>query len=71
MAAVTEMEETRDQAIIVLMLHTGLRARELCTLTRAHVRLGKRSGTLVVHGKRNKYREIPLNATARAALEDV
>ncbi len=68
-AAVTGMGSTRDQAIIVLMLHTGLRAREVCTLTRAHVRLGKRSGTIVVHGKRNKYREIPLNATARAALE--
>lgn len=68
-AAVTEAGTARDQAIIVLMLHTGLRAREVCTLTRAHVRLGKRSGTIVVHGKRNKYREIPLNATARAALE--
>src|SRR5215472_12801440 len=43
-------------------------AREVCTLTRACVRLGKRSGTLTVHGKRNKYREVPLNATAQAAL---
>ncbi len=67
-AVVTETGSLRDRAIIVLMLHTGLRARELCTLTRAQVRLGKRSGTIVVHGKRNKYREIPLNATARAAL---
>jgi len=50
------------------MLHTGLRAQELCTLTRAQVRLGKRSGTISVCGKHNKYREIPLNATARAAL---
>jgi len=68
-AAVMETGSARDRAIIVLMLHTGLRAREVCHLTRAHVRLGKRSGTLVVHGKRNKYREIPLNATARAALQ--
>lgn len=68
-AAVTGGGSIRDRAIIVLMLHTGLRAREVCTLTRAHVRLGKRSGTIVVHGKRNKYREIPLNATARAVLE--
>lgn len=50
------------------MLHTGLRAQELCTITRSQVKLGKRSGTLLVQGKRNKYREIPLNATARAAL---
>jgi len=68
-AAVTKEGSTRDQAILILMLHTGLRAREVCTLTRAHVRLGKRSGTLIVHGKRNKYREVPLNATARAVLQ--
>ncbi len=67
-AAVTKEGSARDQAILILMLHTGLRAREVCTLTRAHVRLGKRSGTLTVHGKRNKYLEVPLNATARAAL---
>ncbi len=68
MAAVIEAGNLRDRAIIVVMLHTGLRARELCTLTRAQVKLGKRSGTLSVYGKQNKYREIPLNATARAAL---
>ena len=67
-AAVTEAGNLRDRAIIVLMLHTGLRAGELCTLTHAQVRLGKRSGMLSVRGKHNKHREIPLNATARAAL---
>lgn len=67
-AAVTEAGNLRDRAIIVLMLHTGLRARELCTLTRGQVRLGKRSGTLSVHGKHHKHREIPLKATARATL---
>jgi integrase/recombinase XerD len=68
-AAVKKKGTVRDQAIIVLMLHTGLRAREVCTLTRAQVHLGKRSGSILVHGKRNKYRDIPLNTTARAALE--
>lgn len=67
-AAVTETGSMRDRAIIVLMLHTGLRAREVCTLKRMQVKLGKRSGTIIVHGKRNKYREVPLNATVRAAL---
>ena len=67
-AAVTESGSLRDRAIVVLLLHTGLRTRELCTLTRAHVQLGKRSGTIWVRGKGNKHREIPLNATARAAL---
>jgi integrase/recombinase XerC len=68
-AAVTQGGSLRDRTIIVLMLHTGLRAREVCTLTRSQVKLGKRSGTIEVLGKRNKYREIPLNATARAAPE--
>lgn len=67
-ATVTATGSVRDRAIIVLMLHTGLRAQELCTLTCVQVKLGKRSGIIVVYGKRNKYREIPLNATARAAL---
>jgi integrase/recombinase XerD len=34
------------------------------------VHKGKRSGVLHVHGKRNKYREVPLNATAREVLND-
>ncbi len=67
-AAVTETGSVRDRAIIVLLLHTGVRARELCTLMRTQVRLGKRSGTISVLGKHNKRREIPLNATARVAL---
>ncbi len=58
-AAVTASGSLWDRAIVILLLHTGLRARELCTLTRAHVRLGKRSGTIRVLGKGNKEREIP------------
>ena len=67
-AAVTNSGHMRDRTIIVLMLHTGLRAAEVCTLRPEQVHLGKRSGILKVYGKRNKYREVPLNATARAVL---
>ncbi len=67
-AMVKHKGSARDQAIVVLILHTGLRAQEICTLTRSQVRLGKRSGSITVHGKRNKYREVPLNATGRTAL---
>jgi integrase/recombinase XerD len=67
-AAVTATGSLRDQTIIILLLYTGPRARELCTLRRESVTIGKRSGFLRVYGKRNKYREVPLNATARAAL---
>jgi integrase/recombinase XerD len=69
-AAVTKAGTLRDRVLIVLLLHTGLRARELCRLRRDQVKLGKRSGLLEVIGKRNKYREVPLNATARKVLEE-
>jgi integrase/recombinase XerD len=68
-ATVMEARNARDQSIMVLRLHTVLCAREVCTLTRSHIRPGKRSGTIVVHGKGKKYREIPLNVTAQAALK--
>jgi integrase/recombinase XerD len=68
LAAVTASGSLRDQTIIILILHTGLRAREVCTLRRDNVTIGKRSGFLSVYGKRNKYREVPLNTTARTAL---
>lgn len=60
----------RDQTIIILMLHTGLRTMEVCNLTPGDIQIGKRSGQLLIRaGKRNKQREVPLNSTARAALE--
>ena len=34
------------------------------------MKVGKRSGSLEIIGKRNKYREVPLNATARKVLEE-
>ncbi len=67
-AAVNAAGTLRDQAIITLLLHTGLRAQELCSLTRQQVHLGKRNGTLQVIGKRKKVREVPLNTTARSIL---
>jgi len=67
-AAVNATGTLRDQTIITLLLHTGLRAQELCTLTRQQVHLGKRNGTLRITGKRKKVREVPLNTTARSIL---
>ncbi|HZU65924.1 MAG TPA: tyrosine-type recombinase/integrase [Ktedonobacteraceae bacterium] len=70
MAAVTKAGTLRDRVLIVLLLHTGLRAREICRLQCDQVKLGKRSGFLEIIGKRNKYREVLLNATARKLLEE-
>jgi integrase/recombinase XerC len=69
-AAVNATGTLRDQAIITLLLHTGLRAQELCTLTRQQVHLGKWNGTLHIVGKRKKVRDVPLNATARSILNN-
>ncbi len=41
-----------------------------CGVIAGMITLGQRSGRLQVRGKRNTYREVPLNATARAALRD-
>lgn len=69
-ASVQKYGTLRDQTIILLMLHTGLRSMEVCNLKRDDLSLGKRSGTLIVRtGKRNKHREVPLNATVRETLE--
>ncbi len=67
-AAVTAHGSLRDRALLILALHTGLRAEELCQLQRSNVVVGKRSGHVAIYGKRNKYREVPLNGTARAVL---
>jgi integrase/recombinase XerD len=69
-AAVERYGSLRDRTLIVVALHTGLRAEELCKLTPEHVRLGKRSGRLKVYGKRGKHRQVPLNVTARTALQE-
>lgn len=69
-AAVERYGTLRDRTLIIVALHTGLRAEELCGLGPSHVKMAKRSGHLKVWGKRGKYREVPLNATAREALSE-
>ena len=60
----------RDQTILIVMFHTGLRTMEVCDLAPVDIQIGKRSGQLTVRsGKRNKQQEVPLNATCRTALE--
>lgn len=71
MRAVSRAEKDRDIAMVTLLVHTGLRVSEACSLTVDDVVIGERSGHLVVRaGKGNKYREVPLNITARKALKN-
>jgi integrase/recombinase XerD len=64
-AVVTAHGPARDRALLTLALHTGLRAEELCGLRRDDITVNTRSGVVRVYGKRNKYRGVPLNSTAR------
>jgi len=60
----------RDAAIVLLMLHTGLRVGELTHLRMDDLTLNPRNGWLRVHmGKGNKFRVVPLNPPAREALQ--
>lgn len=65
----TERVAVRQQAIIVVMLNTGVRVSELCDLLLKDLSLSERSGQLTIRwGKGDKYREIPLNKDARQAV---
>lgn len=62
----------RDIAIIKLLLHTGLRVAELCSLRWSEIIINERKGVLkVLQGKGGKRREIPLNYDARQVLLDL
>ena len=50
-AAVERYGSSRDRALMVVALHTGLRAEELCGLKPSHVKIAKRSGSLQCAGK--------------------
>jgi site-specific recombinase XerC len=56
-------------AIVTLLLNTGLRVDELVTLTWQRVQVHPRSGWIDVVGKGDRHRRLPLNAEARKALE--
>src|SRR5215217_2533234 len=60
----------RDGAIVVVLLHTALRLSEVVALDVDDVRISARRGVVIVRsGKGDAHREIPLNPTARAALD--
>ncbi|HLZ60520.1 MAG TPA: tyrosine-type recombinase/integrase [Ktedonosporobacter sp.] len=60
----------RDRTMILLLLHTGLRASEICGLRLDQITLGKDSGQLCVVDARNNTRSVPLDATAHRALQE-
>jgi integrase/recombinase XerD len=58
----------RDRALVELMYGTGLRTKELATLTIAQLDL--RKGVVRVPTRREGARELPLNEPVRSALRD-
>lgn len=67
--ASTHGHAARNYALVQLMLQAGLRVGEVSALTIGDLVLHERSGSVRIrHGKGLKYREVPLNATARRAL---
>lgn len=59
----------RDEVLIGIMLHVGLRVSEVCALEREDIVLSERSGKIIVRrGKGNKYREVPANKTIRRII---
>src|SRR2546421_13098342 len=68
--AVERCSSVRDRAIALLLFYTGLRISECAALTLKDVRLSSRKGLVIVRmGKGNSYREVPLNAEVRTALD--
>jgi site-specific recombinase XerD len=60
----------RDRAVVALLLFTGLRIGELAGLNLDDVAVSARKGLVTVRrGKGDRYRQVPLNAEARDALD--
>ncbi len=63
-------QSIRDQAIVVLMLHAGLREAEVCSLDWSDLLIGERKGKVIVYwGKGPKKRVVPLSNEARRAVQ--
>ena len=61
----------RDIALVELLANTGLRVGEAAQLTPEDIALSTRKGKVTVRsGKGAKYRQVPLTADARRALEE-
>lgn len=66
--AVERSTSPRDAALALLLFYTGLRVGECEALNTDDVQLSERKGLVIVRsGKRDTYREVPLNAEARRA----
>lgn len=61
-------EQPRDAAILAVLLDTGVRAAELCSLTLDNTHFTPEGAYLLIRGKGRKEREVPLGRKARQRL---
>lgn len=67
--AVQKDGNPREKAVIMLLLHTGLRVSEASGLRLSDIEISERKGQVTVRdGKGGKHRVVPLNADVRRAL---
>jgi len=67
--AVRSHGKDRDAAMITLVLNTGMRVSELCSLSWSDIRIGGTEAAMIVREARKGYeRWVPLNLEARAAF---
>ncbi|OPX87485.1 MAG: Tyrosine recombinase XerC [Pelotomaculum sp. PtaB.Bin104] len=62
--------KARDIALVRLLMNCGLRASEAVTIRIMDLDVGDRHGRLVVRGKGNKYREVPVPPETRQTLRE-
>jgi site-specific recombinase XerD len=68
--AVQKANNPRDEALITLMLHTGLWVSEVSKLRIGDISISARKGEIIVGGgKGEKFRTVPLNLNVRNVLE--
>ena len=60
----------RDQTILLFLMNTGLKAREVCDLTLGEIIISSDKGYVIVRkGKGRRQREVPLNLTIRKVMD--
>lgn len=68
--AMERANNTRDKALVYVLLFCGLRVSELVKLRVEDLEIKERSGKLEVKVKGDKYREVPVPFNVRGALRD-
>ncbi|TEB04681.1 Tyrosine recombinase XerC [Pelotomaculum schinkii] len=61
---------TRDFALLRLLMSCGLRVSEAVAIRLMDLDIGERHGQVIVRGKGNKWREVPIPPDARKALRE-